>query len=88
MLSGEKICSIGLRISKGCSFHGLALNVAPDLEPFGRINPCGYSDLQITSMKLQNGPSDLGAIKEELASSLAHSFGYENWTEVTTPLSF
>ena len=88
MLSGEKICSIGLRIRKGCSFHGLALNVAPDLEPFGRINPCGYSGLQITSMKLQNGPSQLEAIRDEFANSLASSLGYENWSEVTTPLSF
>jgi lipoyl(octanoyl) transferase len=88
MFSGEKICSIGLRIRKGCSFHGLALNVDPDIEPFGRINPCGYSGLEITSMKLQNGPSELEAIKEELASSLAHSLGYETWSEVTTPLAF
>jgi lipoyl(octanoyl) transferase len=88
MLSGEKICSIGLRIRRGCSFHGLALNVDPDMEPFGRINPCGYSGLEITSMKLQNGPSQLKAIKEELASSLAHSLGYDSWSEVTTPLAF
>jgi lipoyl(octanoyl) transferase len=88
MLGGEKICSIGLRIRKGCSFHGLALNVDPDIEPFGRINPCGYSGLEITSMKLQNGQSDLEVIKDELANSLAHSLGYENWSEVTTPLPF
>ena len=88
MLSGEKICSIGLRIRKGCSFHGLALNVDPDIEPFGRINPCGYSGLQITSMKLQNGPAKLEAIQDELASSLALSLGYENWSKVTTELAF
>lgn len=88
MLSGEKICSIGLRIRKGCSFHGLALNVAPDMEPFGRINPCGYSGLQITSMKLQDGPTQLETIQDELAGSLTQSLGYDNWTKVTTPLSF
>jgi lipoyl(octanoyl) transferase len=45
----KKICSIGLRIRKGCSFHGLAFNVDMDLAPFGRINPCGYAGLEMTS---------------------------------------
>lgn len=82
-LSGEKICSIGLRIRKGCSFHGLALNVAPDIEPFGRINPCGYSGLQITSMKLQAGPDTLESISHELASSLALSLGFDGFSKAT-----
>lgn len=46
----RKICSIGLRIRRGFSFHGLALNIKMDLEPFLRINPCGYSGLQMTQM--------------------------------------
>lgn len=46
----KKIASLGLRIKNGCSFHGLALNVDMDLEPFLRINPCGYSDLEMTQM--------------------------------------
>jgi len=45
-----KICSLGLRIRKGCSFHGLALNVAMDLAPFLRINPCGYAGMQMTQI--------------------------------------
>jgi lipoyl(octanoyl) transferase len=45
-----KIASLGLRVRRGCSYHGLALNVDMDLEPFGRINPCGYAGLQVTSM--------------------------------------
>ena len=44
----QKICSVGLRIRKGCSFHGLALNVKMDLQPFLNINPCGYPGLQMT----------------------------------------
>lgn len=51
----DKICSLGLRIRKGCSFHGLALNVAMDLSPFLRINPCGYVGLRMTQV------SDLSA---------------------------
>ena len=49
-VAGEKIASLGLRVRRGCSYHGLALNVDMDLEPFGRINPCGYEDLHVTSM--------------------------------------
>lgn len=46
----QKIASLGLRVRRGCSYHGLALNVDMDLEPFQRINPCGYAGLEVTSM--------------------------------------
>lgn len=46
----DKIASLGLRIRQGCSFHGLSLNVDMDLEPFGRINPCGYKDLKMIQL--------------------------------------
>lgn len=46
----SKICSIGLRIRKGCSYHGIAFNIAMDLEPFNRINPCGFTGLKMTSL--------------------------------------
>lgn len=46
-----KICSLGLRIRKGCSFHGLALNINMDLTPFLRINPCGYAGMEMTQMR-------------------------------------
>ena len=77
--TGEKICSIGLRIRKGCSFHGLALNVAPDLEPFNRINPCGYTDLKVTSMAVQGGPDELEHIHDNLAKALSQNLGYQGW---------
>ena len=47
----SKICSLGLRIRKGCSFHGLALNINMDLTPFQRINPCGYAGMEMTQMR-------------------------------------
>ena len=84
---GDKICSIGLRIRKGCSFHGLALNIAPDLEPFNRINPCGYSDLKVTSMLLHGGPSDVNSVHDNLADALAENLGYEGWSETSDPES-
>lgn len=49
-VDGKKICSLGLRIRQGCSFHGLALNIAMDLTPFQRINPCGYAGLEMTQL--------------------------------------
>lgn len=49
-VAGDKLASVGLRIRRGSSFHGMALNVDVDLEPFSRINPCGYADLQMTDL--------------------------------------
>ena len=49
-VAGEKIAALGLRSRRGCSYHGLALNVDLDLEPFERIDPCGYEGLRVTSM--------------------------------------
>lgn len=49
-VDGAKIASLGLRIRRGCSYHGLALNVTPDLAPFAGINPCGYAGLAVTSL--------------------------------------
>lgn len=49
-VAGAKIASLGLRVRNGCSYHGLALNVDMDLEPFGRINPCGYAGLAVTRL--------------------------------------
>lgn len=49
-VQGAKIAALGLRVRRGCSYHGLALNVDMDLEPFARINPCGYAGLLVTSM--------------------------------------
>ena len=49
-VAGAKIAALGLRVRKGCSYHGLSLNVDMDLEPFQRINPCGHTGLQVTSI--------------------------------------
>ncbi|MBT0586537.1 lipoyl(octanoyl) transferase LipB [Alteromonas sp. SM 2104] len=55
----KKVCSVGLRIRKGCSFHGLALNVNMDLSPFLRINPCGYQGLEMIDCAQLAGPASL-----------------------------
>lgn len=66
----QKICSLGLRIRKGCSFHGLALNVAMDLSPFLRINPCGYAGMEMT--QVQNWYAD--AKPENISPVLVSQF--------------
>jgi len=53
----HKIASLGLRVSRGCSYHGLALNTDMDLEPFTRINPCGYQGLRVTQVRDLGGPA-------------------------------
>ena len=72
-----KIAALGLRIRRGCSFHGLAFNVAMDLEPFSRINPCGYQGLRVTQVIELRGPDDPGAVAAVLVESLARQFGFE-----------
>lgn len=55
-VDGKKVASLGLRVRKGCSFHGLAININMDLEPFLRINPCGYAGLEMIQTSDINGP--------------------------------
>lgn len=62
-VQGKKICSLGLRIRKGCSFHGLALNIAMDLAPFLRINPCGYAGMEMTQVNHFQPTADMDKIR-------------------------
>lgn len=66
----RKLGSIGLRVSRGCSYHGLALNVAMDLEPFSRINPCGYAGLRMTQVSEWGGPAEVSVVGDDLERSL------------------
>lgn len=74
-VGGAKIGALGIRVRRGCTFHGLAFNVAMDLEPFARINPCGYAGLAVTSMLDLGGPSGLDAVKPALIEHVARQFG-------------
>ncbi|TOD73352.1 lipoyl(octanoyl) transferase LipB [Vibrio parahaemolyticus] len=73
----KKICSLGLRIRKGCSFHGLALNVNMDLTPFLRINPCGYAGMEMVQVSQFNGPSDVETVEKQLIEELVTLLDYE-----------
>ena len=65
-----KIAALGLRIRKGCCYHGLSLNVDLDLEPFGRINPCGYRGLAVTRLRDLGVGDDLHTVGDRLAALL------------------
>ncbi len=73
----EKICSLGLRIRKGCSFHGLALNVAMDLTPFSRINPCGYAGIRMTQLSTFQPGVGLADVHPLLVAAFARLLGFE-----------
>jgi lipoyl(octanoyl) transferase len=66
----EKLASIGLRIRRGCSYHGLSLNVDMDLAPFERINPCGYEGMRMTQLSELGGPDDLDRVGNDLVRHL------------------
>ena len=77
-VDGAKIASLGLRIRRGCSFHGLALNVDMDLQPFQRINPCGYAGLAMTQLADHvAGPLDMNEVSARLREQLVKHLGYE-----------
>ena len=83
-VNGAKIGALGLRVRRGCTFHGLAFNVGTDLEPFSRINPCGYQGLQVTSVVKCGGPATLAEVKPVLVAQLSAQLGLR--PEFTTDL--
>jgi lipoyl(octanoyl) transferase len=69
-VAGRKLASIGLRVRRGCSYHGLAFNVAMDLTPFQRINPCGYAGLQVVDLQTLGVDESLESVAKSLAPHL------------------
>jgi lipoyl(octanoyl) transferase len=74
-VEGRKLASIGIRIRRGASYHGIALNVAMDLEPFTRINPCGYAGLVMTQLADLGLPLDVSAAADGLTPHLLGALG-------------
>jgi len=74
-VGGEKIASLGLRVRRGCTFHGLAFNIDMELEPFQRINPCGYAGLRVTCLSRLTAV-DFTAAEDRLVDSLVRQLGY------------
>jgi len=75
-IDDAKICSIGIRIKKHCSFHGIALNVAMDLRPFTHINPCGYANQRITQLKDFGITDDIWHVMRKWQLCFYEKFGY------------
>jgi len=80
-VEGRKLASLGVRVRRAGSYHGLAVNVALDLEPFRRINPCGYQGLEMTQLAQLGGPRTVGACARALEPHLLRALGYR----VTAP---
>ena len=75
-VNGAKIAAIGLRVKKQCTYHGLSLNVNMDLQPFSRINPCGYPGLAVTDMATLGIDTDVVSVAQMLTTKLAAILGY------------
>jgi lipoyl(octanoyl) transferase len=74
----KKIASLGLKIKKGCSYHGLSLNVDLDLSPFEAINPCGYAGLEMTSLKKEGIELNINEVSQQFLPILLEQLGYSN----------
>jgi lipoyl(octanoyl) transferase len=74
-VGGNKIASVGLRIRRWCSYHGMALNVDMDIEPYSRINTCGYADLEVTDLRRLGIERDLSAVARDLLPHLLTHLG-------------
>jgi lipoyl(octanoyl) transferase len=80
-VADKKIAALGIRVKRGCSYHGLALNVDMDLSPFRQINPCGYPGLQVTQLKDEDCTLDVSSAFARLLPYLMKNLDY---TEVIT----
>jgi lipoyl(octanoyl) transferase len=74
-VNGAKVAALGLRVRRGCSYHGLALNVNMDLEPFSRINPCGLLGMEVTQISDLGGPTQIGVVQNLLLDKLSDVYG-------------
>jgi lipoyl(octanoyl) transferase len=75
-VNGDKIASLGLRIRKACSFHGLAFNIDMDLEPFNRINPCGFSGLKVIQLSELADQVDISTVEQQLVAALCQQLNF------------
>lgn len=80
-----KVMALGLRVRRGCSFHGLAFNIDMDLSAYARINPCGYRGLAVTTVLDLGGPGDLAAVKPPLVAALSRQLGLDPRPEPGLP---
>lgn len=82
-VSGRKIAALGLRVSRGCTYHGLSLNVNMDLSPFQRINPCGYAGLEVTQCADLGVNLSLEQAAQGVIDYLSQELNYTHLTKIT-----
>jgi lipoyl(octanoyl) transferase len=87
-INDAKIAALGLRIKKGCSFHGLSFNIDMDLTPFQQINPCGYENLEVIQLSDYIKGIKIDSVQRSLIDYLTQSIGYKKiiWTKELKPL--
>jgi lipoyl(octanoyl) transferase len=76
-VEGRKIAALGLRVARGCSYHGIALNVDLPLEPFGRIDPCGFPGLESTSLAALGVRDSIDAVQQRLCAAIERALAGE-----------
>ncbi|MCO6525042.1 MAG: lipoyl(octanoyl) transferase LipB, partial [Candidatus Schmidhempelia sp.] len=76
-IDNQKICSLGLHIQRGCTLHGLALNVDMDLSPFNLINPCGYAGLTMTQVSALSRQFSYSELSHQLVTTFANQLHYD-----------
>jgi lipoyl(octanoyl) transferase len=81
-VNGVKIASVGLRIRRGASYHGMALNLDVELEPFSRINPCGFSDLEVSDLAALGISPDRDTLQQAVQDNLLRRLGLQDETVV------
>ena len=79
-IGNAKIAALGLRIRKGCSFHGLSLNIDMNLAPFKQINPCGYKNLEVIQLSDYIESIELSQVQRQLTAHLVKNLGYEKYS--------
>ena len=82
-VAGRKVASVGLRIRRGASYHGMALNLDMDLEPFGRINPCGYENLEVTDLRKLGVEASRDRLTEQFQAALLANLGLDQETIIS-----
>lgn len=75
-VSGRKIAALGLRVRKNCTYHGFSLNIDMDLEPFTRINPCGFAGLEVTDIVSEGANVKVQSIQDRVVGHVQNVFGY------------
>ena len=83
-VDGVKIAALGLRVRRGCSFRGLAFNINMDLEPYQRINPCGFEGMKVTQLA-DFSPVDYESVEQSLITRLAEVLGYGERVKTMDP---